>query len=334
MSVHNDKGASRGASPYRWPVLLLLLGVFALEGCAKPRRAPVTAVSTTTTTTTASPSLFRPADGVVTRGAPDDMAADAEDEGDEAGGTVYPGAVGPGDAPGTRHAAAGLSGDTLNGRIPGDAVVAGSVESVLAAMAAPSDMKVFFSTNAVDRGLGARRVDLGKVSSADRAGAIDAACRQADLSCFYAADLNSLSVYDPKELQESGPDMTALVYNRRNGFEVATAATEAAARPPVRPAQGTPAKPSHGKPAKPGKPVAGKPGKPSAGKPSKPGKPAASKPSSGKPGAAKPGAAKPAAGKPPAAASKPAKPKPASAPVPSRKPSKPKAGSKPVQTTD
>lgn len=319
MSVHNDKGAPRGVSPFRWAVLLLLFSVLGLEGCAKTKRFPATAASPSSAAVTAHGSNL-----------PDDVAADAEDEGQDNGAVVTPGAIGPGDAPGTRHAAAGLSGDTLSGRIPGDAVVAGSVESVLAAMAAPSDMKVFFSTNAVDRGLGARRVDLGKVSSADRAGAIDAACRQADLSCFYAADLNSLSVYDPREFQTSGPDMTALVYNRRNGFEAATAANAEAGRPPAKPAK--PTKPTRGKPAKPGKPgkpVAGKPGKPSAGKPAKPGKPAAAKPSSGKP--AKP-AAKPAAAKPPAAASKPAKPKPASAPVPSRKPTKPKAGTAPLTT--
>ncbi|WP_208112032.1 hypothetical protein [Zavarzinia compransoris] len=324
------------------PVLLLVLSVPALDACSKSRATrrstDTTTVAGTTTMITSqgvtnlageevdagtghAPGTgavaYAPAGDTATRGlfaSSPPAAAGDEEEGDEAAGLmeITPGAIGPGDQAGSHHAPPGLSGDALAGLVSQGDLAAGSAQAVLERIADAGGMKVFFSTNSIDRGLSTRRVDPGGVPTRDRAMAVDHICKQAGLSCFYAADFKSLSVYDPREFATTGPDMTALVYNQRSGFEPAstTRATSSVTRP------GKP-KPAAAKPGKPGKPkpVAAKPGKPkpAATKPGKP-KPVAAKPAKPKPAATKPAKPKPPAVKPKPAASTKKPPKPATKP--------------------
>lgn len=350
----NGQGKSRGLQGRRLgrvlPVLLLIACVPVLDACSKSRAARRTTTTVAATSATGgsagiiSPDSttmissqgvtnsqgmtdlaepkgtagYSPAGESASRGlfaSSPSVAAEDEEEGEEAAlMDISPGVIGAGDQAGTHHSPPGLSGDALAGLVDQGDLVPGSAQSVLERIADAGGMKVFFSTNSIDRGLSAKRVDPRSVPTRDRAQAVDNICKQAGLSCFYAADFRSLSVYDPREFTASGPDMTALVYSNRSGFEPAGSARATAAT--VKPAKPGKPKPAASRPGKP-KPAATKPGKP---KPAatKPGKP---KPSAGKPGKPKPVATKPAKPKPPTV-----KPKPASAtkapPKPATKPKK------------
>lgn len=313
------------SSAIHWVALACLaVSLPMLDGCAKARVAggtptavagtrSVAAAAVAGTVTSLTNPVSKPSvevDAIAEEEAGDDVAAFAAIDPDAGR------AAGP-------QAQVGLSGDTLDGNVALGGATRGTAQSVLDTIAARSDLKVFFSTNSIDRGLLGKRVDLGPSGTETTEAAVDTICRTAGLSCFYAADYRSLSVYDPREFQAQGPDMKALVFDRREGeFEVATAATRARAAAAA-------AKPGKPKPAaasrKPGKKPVAKPAssrKPAATKPGKP-KPAAAKPGKPKPPAAKP---KPASTKkPPAVKPKPAATKPAAAkkpPAPAKKPTK------------
>ncbi|MCF4166397.1 hypothetical protein L2U69_12150 [Zavarzinia compransoris] len=236
------------------PVVLALLAAPALEGCSKrrlARAAPVTVPATSMASTALMETTVISGAGISGAGisgpgtaAADDLSAHAAEaeEGDESSAfaAITPGAVGPGDHPGPHAGATGLSGDDLPGRLA-DMVGAGSAQSVLERIAEAGDMRVFFSTNSIDRGLTAHRV---QPTGTSRSAAVDAVCRQAGLSCFYAADFKSLSVYDPREFASTGPDMTALVYNRKQGYSEAPARNVGAAAPARNAAPSKPRKPT------------------------------------------------------------------------------------------
>lgn len=345
----NGQRKSRGLRGRRLgralPVLLLIACVPVLDACSKSRAARRTTTTTVaaTSATGAGPDTttmissqgvtnladpkggagYSPAGESASRGlfasAPS-TDAEEEEEGEEAAlMDISPGVIGAGDQAGTHHSPPGLSGDALAGLVDQGDLMPGSAQAVLERIADAGGMKVFFSTNSIDRGLSAKRVDPRSVPTRDRAQAVDNICKQAGLSCFYASDFRSLSVYDPREFTASGPDMTALVYSNRSGFEPAGSAraTSAVTRP------GKP-KPAATRPGKP-KPSATRPGKPkpAAAKPGKP-KPAASKPAKPKPAAAKPAKPKPVAAKPAKPKPPTVKPKPAAAskkpPAPATKP--------------
>ncbi|MCW0182138.1 MAG: hypothetical protein OJI70_10225 [Zavarzinia sp.] len=303
-------------------MLIIAALVPSLQACSKSRVAKPTKGVVTTAVGVPAPVMtaLAPAGLGATvahaPGAAEQAEQEETDDGSEDVLSITPG-IAEGDGPANPGAPPGLSGDPMPSSARMAAPTAGSAQSVLESIADADGMKVFFSTNSIDRGLPSRRVTLVTAGQGERAAMIDEACRQAGLSCFYAADFNSLSVYDPREFHVAGPDMTALVYNRRDGFEAAGASRPAQAED-SRPAKPKPVATKPGKPqkpAKPGKPASAKPGKPAATKPAKPAKPAATKPKPTKPAATKPAAAR----KPPAAKPKPAAATPA-APVPSRKP--------------
>lgn len=235
------------------PLLLALLAAPALEGCSKRRVAratPVTVPAASVPSSVLTETTVISSAGVATDGDLSAHAADAEAEDESSAlAAITPGAVGPGDHPGAQGAS-GLSGDDLPGRLAA-VVGAGSAQSVLEQIAKAGDMRVFFSTNSIDRGLTSRRV---QPAGSSRAAAIDEVCRQAGLSCFYAADFKSLSVYDPREFVSAGPDMTALVYNRKQGYSAAPARNAGAAAPSRPISTSAPARSAA--PAKPRKPAA------------------------------------------------------------------------------
>lgn len=309
-----NEGAVNRRRAWLWPLLLLVALVPSLQACSKSRVIRPSKGVVTTAVGVPAPVMTAAAAtglGIAATHVPsvaEQAELDESEDESEVALTIAPG-IAEGDGPSSAGSPPGLSGDPMPAGARMAAPAPGSAQAVLDSIAGADGMKVFFSTNSIDRGLSSRRVSLA--DGGERAPMIDEACRQAGLSCFYAADFNSLSVYDPREFHAAGPDMTALVYNRREGFEAAGTARRAQAEG-SRPAK---PKPVATKPSKPQKPA--KPTKPAATKPAKPGKPAATRP--GKP--TKPAATKPAATKkPPAAKPKPASTAPA-APVPSRKPS-------------
>lgn len=317
------EGAVNRRRTWLWPLLLLVTLVPSLQACSKSRVIRPSKGVVTTAVGVPAPVMTAPAPtglGIAAAHVPS-VAEQAEleesEDESETALTIAPG-IAEGDGPAGAGSPPGLSGDPMPVGARIAAPAPGSAQTVLDSIAGADGMKVFFSTNSIDRGLSSRRVSLA--GGGERASMIDEACRQAGLSCFYAADFNSLSVYDPREFHAAGPDMTALVYNRREGFEAAGTSrrTQAEGSRPAKP------KPVATKPSKPQKPV--KPVKPASSKPAKPGKPAAAKPAAAKPGKpTKPAATKPAATKPTATKKPPAaKPKPAATtpttPVPSRKP--------------
>lgn len=319
------EGALSGRRARLCPLLIIIALVPTLDACSKSRVAKPSKGVVTTAVGVPAPVMTGPAPvGLGAAAAAAHVpgvaeAAEQEEAGDESETalSIAPG-IAEGDGPANAGAPPGLSGDPMPASAHMAAPTAGSAQTVLESIAGADGMKVFFSTNSIDRGLSSRRVALATTGKGERAAMIDETCRQAGLSCFYAADFNSLSVYDPREFHAAGPDMTALVYNRREGFEPAGSSRRVQTED-SRPAKPKPAATKPGKPQKPGKPAAakpGKPGKPAATKPGKPTKPAATKPKPAKPGATKPAATK----KPPAAKPKPAATTPAT-PIPSRKPS-------------
>lgn len=296
-----------------WVALAVLsAGLPALGACSKAHVARSTPTTSVAGTSAAASAATRT---MITSPAVNPMADVDPIEEEEGGDDVAAlASINPSSGFSGPHAAPGLSGDTLDGRVALGSGTRGTAQTVLSGIAERSDVKVFFSTNSIDRGLLARKVDLGASGHETAEVAVDRLCKTAGLSCFYAADYRSLSVYDPRELQAQGPDMKALVYDRGEGeFEVASAVTSTrAATKPTKP------KPAAAGPRKPGKkPVA---------KPASTRKPAATKPAKPKPAAAKPGKPKPAAAKPAPSRKPPvAKPKPAAAtkpPAPAKKPSK------------
>ncbi|MDD3444038.1 MAG: hypothetical protein PHS60_01395 [Zavarzinia sp.] len=249
------------------PLCLVMLAMPVLDGCSKARVArrgttvtQVAAPAPTTTTMISSAGVTSEADPAYFNALAPAGQTSTDEEGEEANAfaAITPGSVGghAGSAAAPGHATTlGLSGDAMPG-MQSAAVGSGTAKAVLERIVAAGDMRVFFSTNAIDRGLTGRKV--AAASAGDRALVVDAICRQAGLSCFYAADFKSLSVYDPGEFAASGPDMTALVYNRKAGFaEAGTRAPVTSSRPATSvsaPVHGatraiTPTKPSKAKPA-------------------------------------------------------------------------------------